>query len=521
VLIQLILVFFMIILSGCTILKKNHVEADNRQKSYSHENLFKNVKLVEGYKKIGNTNPLITQRFSADPFAMEYNGRVYVYSTNDILEYDSSGKLIENNYSTIKTLNVISSDDLVNWTDHGTIKVAGPGGAASWASHSWAPTATHKKVNGRDKFFLYFANNGSGIGVLTSDSPIGPWIDPIERPLITRQTENCAGVPWIFDPAVFIDDDGKAYLYFGGGVPEGKDENPESARVVELGEDMISLAGTPVVINAPYFFEAAYMNKINDTYYYSYCSNWSSRDNTVGEYKPEIAEIIYMTSNSPLGPWTYKGSILKNPGVFFQTYGNNHHSLIKFQEKWYIFYHSQILSRAMKLSAGGHRSIHVDEVNILEDGTIEPVIATYAGAKQAKYLDPFILNEAETFAWMGGVSTSESAEKSLTYGETNLVISDIETGSWIGISKVDFGTIGSTSFTAKVSSAVSGNVIKICLDSPDGEAIGYLNVPKTGSVDTYMSVTAEIKKTEGVHNLFFVFAGKEFQFDSWRFDKSK
>jgi arabinoxylan arabinofuranohydrolase len=483
--------------------------------------LFKDIKLTPGYKDLENHNPILMQRFGADPFAMEYNGRVYVYTTHDVFEYDSEGKLKENTYATIRTLNCISSDDLINWTDHGVIQVAGPKGASGWASNSWAPAAAHKTIDGKEKFFLYYANNASTIGVLTSDSPVGPWSDPLGKPIITRETENCSDVAWLFDPAVFVDDDGKAYLYFGGGVPKGKEAMPNTARAVELGEDMISLAGTPVVIEAPYLFEDSGINKIGDTYYYSYCSNWSSRDNAVGLYVPKIAEIIIMTSKNPLGPWTYKGSILENPGVFFEAWSNNHHSMIKFKDKWYMFYHSLLLCKDMSLPASGYRTTNVDEVIVSSDGTIKPIIGTRTGVKQVKNFDPFIENEAETFAWMGGITTKAIEGESKLYGKTNLAVNVTETGDWIGISNVDFGATGADCFTAKVSSMASGNAIKICLDNPESEAIGYLEVPNTGSENIYKEVTAKINKVQGVHNLFFIFAGKEFQFDSWKFEKSR
>ena len=116
---------------------------------------------------------------------------------------------------------------------------------------------------------------GAGIGVLTADSPTGPWTDPIGKGLITRQVPNCANVLWLFDPAVLVDDDGTGYLYFGGGVPEGKAADPGNARVVKLGDDMISLAGDPVKVNAPYLFEDSGIHKYKDKYYYTYCSNWN------------------------------------------------------------------------------------------------------------------------------------------------------------------------------------------------------------------------------------------------------
>ena len=96
------------------------------------------VTLQKSYKKAAENNPLYTQRFGADPGVMEYEGRLYVYMTDDILEYDSAGKVKENTYSKIRSINCISSDDLVNWTDHGRIRVAGPGGVARWANNSWA-----------------------------------------------------------------------------------------------------------------------------------------------------------------------------------------------------------------------------------------------------------------------------------------------------------------------------------------------------------------------------------------------
>ena len=95
------------------------------------EKLFSSVNPTASYKKSGENNPLYTQRFGADPGVMEYNGRVYVYMTNDVVEYDSNGKVTENTYGQVNKINCISSDDMVNWTDHGCINVAGEIGRAS------------------------------------------------------------------------------------------------------------------------------------------------------------------------------------------------------------------------------------------------------------------------------------------------------------------------------------------------------------------------------------------------------
>ena len=145
-----------------------------------------------GLGKTSVSNPIMTSRLTADPYAMEYNGRIYVYGTNDSQQYEKTPDA-DNNYSKINTINVYSSADMVNWTDHGAIPVAGSKGAAKWASNSWAPAACHKTINGKEKFFLYFADNGSGIGVLEADSPTGPWKDPIGKQLISRETPGCSG----------------------------------------------------------------------------------------------------------------------------------------------------------------------------------------------------------------------------------------------------------------------------------------------------------------------------------------
>ena len=121
--------------------------------------------MKKSLKKIGNANPVMTQRFGADPYAMVYGDRVYLYMTGDDFIYDEAGEIKENNYSNIYTINVISSSDLVNWTDHGSVYAASEKGAAAWGTNSWAPAAACREIDGKMKFFLYFANGGNGIAV--------------------------------------------------------------------------------------------------------------------------------------------------------------------------------------------------------------------------------------------------------------------------------------------------------------------------------------------------------------------
>ncbi|HPD18265.1 MAG TPA: family 43 glycosylhydrolase, partial [Candidatus Goldiibacteriota bacterium] len=177
-------------------------------------------------------NPLIYQKYTADPTAHYVNNRMYIICSHDLDSQSGSYDMYD--------LTLISSDDLVNWTDHGEV-ISVPRDA-SWASLAWAPAMIYR--NGY--YYIYFGNGANNIGVLRSTSPTGPYTNPVGGPLITRSMSNC-NVAWLFDPAVFIDDDGQAYLYFGGGG-EG------NARVIRLNTDMISVNGAAVTINAPQFF---------------------------------------------------------------------------------------------------------------------------------------------------------------------------------------------------------------------------------------------------------------------------
>lgn len=470
-------------------------------------------------KEMGKGNPLVSYKYGADPYALVYKDRVYLYMTNDVLEYDDAGQVKDNTYGNINKITVISSDDLVNWTDHGEIVVARSEGAAKWATQSWAPAAAHKVIDGKDKFFLYFANNASGIGVLTSDSPEGPWVDPLGEALILRSTPGVEEVTWLFDPAVFVDDDGKAYIYFGGGIPDGKEEWPNTARVMELGPDMISVVGEAKVIPAPFMFEDAGINKFGDQYYYTYCSNFYSGERPEGS--PPAGEIAYMTSDSPMGPWTYRGTILKNPGHFFGVGGNNHHSIFALHDKWYIAYHAQTLSKAMGVP-NGYRSTHLNEVIFnSEDGSIQEIQANYEGVSPIKHFNPYQSVNAATMAWNAGIAveppTSSSSEK-----VANRVVTALTDGSWIGLSDVDFGTPGASKILVSVDGGDVPSVIELRLDQPDGKLIGTVNVSAGGGGNA-AELSVKVEGAEGLHDLYFVFRGegekKLLQFSSWQFVK--
>lgn len=482
--------------------------------------------LTEAIKEVGNNNPIAAQRFMADPYAIEYNGRVYVYGTNDSqqMRIGEDGKIPNNDYSNINTLNCYSSEDMVNWRDEGIIQVAGKKGPATWSKNSWAPAVCYKNIDGKDKFFIYFADNGSGIGVLEGDSPTGPWRDPIGKQLISRSTKNCGGseVPWLFDPAVFVDDDGQGYLYFGG-IGEAEDrEHPNCIRVVKLGDDMISLKEDPVVVDAPAPFEDSGINKFNGKYYYSYCTNWDGAKKRPTTNNLGVANIAYMVSDSPMGPWSEAKVVLKNPTSYFtglpsNDKNNNHHCMLQVGDKIYMFYHSQKLAADLGITQG-YRTTGVDLVTMDENGDLTSSMTT-EGVSQVGTFNPYDLVEAETFAWSDGTSTIVGPEKN--DGRNNRVLSSIDKGDYVGLEGVDFGSTGAKSVMMSIASASAEKAegtISVYIDSiSSNKKVGEITV--NADKDYQYFKTKLTKTVTGKHKVFFKFSVKGILVDTWMFSK--
>ncbi len=445
--------------------------------------------LQQSYKKLTEFNPLYTQRFGADPGVMVWEGRVYVYMTNDRIERTASGKVLENSYRLIWSINCISSADLVNWTDHGEIQVAGTFGTAFWAANSWAPCAAHKTIDGKEKFFLYFCNGGNGIGVLCADSPVGPWRDELHKPLINRNVPNCADVLWLFDPAVMVDDDGTGYLAFGGGVPEGKQAAPGTGRIVRLGEDMISLDGDPVTLDVPWLFEDSGINKIGGKYIYSYCSNWQTGGNTL---QLTDGAIQYMTADDPMGPYTYAGELFPNEGRFFGLYGNNHHSIAELDGEYYLFYHNRPVEQAMGIT-GNYRSPQIDRITLGEDGSLQQVKGTMRGVEQRMPLNPREPVSACTMSHEAGIQVQGMGT------EARLKTS---AGSWIRVTGADFGE-GTETLTMSACSE-AGCRCYVLLDSLNSEIAAVIDLP-LGAECAEVEVPLN---ASGVRDIYFVFDGE-------------
>lgn len=429
-------------------------------------------------------NPLVTQIFTADPNAIVYGDRIYVYVSHDTDGADGYGMVDHHVYS---------SDDLANWQDHG---VAISQSDLSWAGVLYAPAACEKDGT----YYMYLTNGGSKIGVAVSDNPGGPFVDPLGDGFLSGSFPN-ANVPWLFDPACFIDDDGQAYLYFGGG-PSG-----QNARVVRLNDDMLGIkddAATTIQTTA--FFEASFMHKHDGKYYFSYSSDFSAGHGAALEY--------YIGDSPLMAGSEYKGALLKNSGI--NSGNNNHGSIIEFQGKSYLFYHNRKLTQELGHDNIYERSIAVQELTYAEDGSINTLdMSTEDGTvDQIKCLDAFVEVEAERFARASGIEVEGDA------GET-VRLADIDDGDWIAYSQVDFRD-GASSLVLQVASASGGGSIDVvvdgCLNGAPGTSVGTCEVTSTGGGNVFSELSCSIDAAGGPHDLCLQFSGGDFEIDSFHLE---
>ncbi|MDQ1923686.1 glycoside hydrolase family 43 protein [Massilia pseudoviolaceinigra] len=286
-------------------------------------------------------NPIVSNIFTADPAALVDKGRVYLYVGHDEAELEGKDYVM-------KEWRVYSSCDMKTWKDHGSpVQYS----TFKWAGRdAWAGDVS--KRNGKYYFYSTVDHKtipGKAIGVAVSDSPTGPFVDARGSALVSNDMTKHTDILWDdIDPGVFVDTDGQAWLYWGNTV----------LKYAKLKSNMTELDG-PIMTHAiDSFTEAPYVYKRGATYYLSY-----------SRYFPE--EMVYATSTSPAGPWTFKGVIMdKNENV-----KTIHQAIIDFNGKSYVFYHNA------KLPGGGEfrRSVAVEELHHNADGSIKFVPQTGSG----------------------------------------------------------------------------------------------------------------------------------------------
>lgn len=296
---------------------------------------------------IANGNPIIRHKFTADPAAIVYNEKVYLYTGLD----EAPPK--RNGYEMHEWL-CFSSSDMKTWTEHPSpLNVKD----FKWAKDdAWASQVIER--NG--KFYWYVAVehatiHGKAIGVAVAGNPTGPFKDALRKALITNDMTTETKISWDdIDPAVFIDDNGQAYLFWGNTV----------LKYVKLKENMIELDGPVKTIDLPHFTEAPWIHKRKGWYYLSYAYEF-----------PE--KIAYAMSRNIEGPWQYKGIINEIAG----NSNTNHQAIIEFKGKDYFIYHNG----ALAADAGSfHRSVSIDYLYYNKDGTIKRVIMTSEGVQASK-----------------------------------------------------------------------------------------------------------------------------------------
>ena len=315
---------------------------------------------------------LVDHAYMADPSAHVFNDKIYIYPSHDV----ESGIPENDNgdHFDMRDYHVFSMDSIDGEvTDHGEVLHVKD---IPWAGRQlWDCDIACKD----GKYYLYFPLKDQTdifrIGVAIGDKPEGPF-KPLEAPMKGS---------FSIDPCLFMDDDNTHYMYFGGlwggqlqRYRDGKaiecgaePEDQEPAlppRIAKLSDNMLEFAevSKPIMIldddgkpltagdHDRRFFEASWMHKFNNTYYFSY-----STGNT--------HKLCYATGDNPYGPFTYRGGIL-TPVVGWTT----HHSIIEFKNKWYIFYHDSVPS-------GGKtwlRSMKVIEFSYNSDGSITTLQGT-------------------------------------------------------------------------------------------------------------------------------------------------
>lgn len=287
-------------------------------------------------------NPFVTSLYTADPAGHVFtDGRLWVYTSHD---EGGGGQFV------MKDWRAYSTSNLDSWTDHGAVASLA---TFSWATaDAWAPDCVQR--NGL--FYLYVPMDRTKIGVAVSSVPQGPFVDAVGAPLVHSGMANAP--TWVIDPAVFVDGDGQAYLYFG---------NPQP-KVVKLASSMTALAGPILSINGiPDYFEAPWLHKRGSTYYLSYSDGMLPSP-----------KLLYATSSSPLGPFTPQGTVLGPAGP-----NTSHGSIVKKGASWYLLYHT----RDLPGGSSYRRSVAADRLFHGFDGAIGTVVPTLMGLGTKLRLD--------------------------------------------------------------------------------------------------------------------------------------
>ena len=398
-------------------------------------------------------NPIIRDQFTADPTARVFEGKVYLYPSHDII----SPVEPERKWFSMADYHVFSSEDLVNWTDHGMIlsQENVPWGNPEGYS-MWAPDCVYK--NG--KYYFYFPNapkegRGFAIGVAVADKPYGPFT-PEQKPI-----EGVGGI----DPCVLVASDGSAYLYWSG----------MGLRGAKLADNMLELDGESVRLdeNLPAGFkEGPFIFERNGKFYLTY--PW---------VQDRTETLAYAMSDKPLGPYEFKGIIMaQSPSACW----TNHHSLVEYKGEWYLFYHHNDYSPQFDKN----RSVRIDKVIFNEDGTIQPVTPTLRGvgvspARSIIQLDRYsFLSQGGTYIdFLNVENPFEGWFVNLPRPET-----------WVEYEDIDFGSASPKTVKMRVRSEKGA---RVAFSAAENQYFAHMDIPASAA---WTEVSAPMESELTGHN---------------------
>jgi beta-xylosidase len=432
-------------------------------------------------------NPIISTSYTPDPAPYVHGNKLYMFTGHD--EDDAT-------YFKMNDWQVFSTEDMVNWTYLGTpISTE----TFKWAYHgdrAWAAQAVER--NGKWYWYVCLndANKKDVLAVAVADDPQGPYVDAIGGPL-------ASGFSFI-DPTVMIDDDGRAYLFWGN----------KGLWYAELNDDMISFKDGfkevpgfhdpkcfgPQVKKMNWakgqeelmvgFEEGPWVSKRGNLYYLTYPSGGV----------PE--HMAYSTAPSINGPWTYRGRIMDEAENSFTIHGGE----VTFKGHSYMFYHNGTLPNG----GGFHRAACVEEFTYNDDGTIPFIPFTKRGPAPVGTLSPYQRVEAETMADSWGVKTDRLAGK-------EHYVRKIDNGDWIKIREVDFGTSGPASLTIQTLNFQNPGTVEFYVNAMSDSPFAKIEVDGKESVQT-VNIRSR-RPITGKHDVYILFRGGDeqlFDLDWWK-----
>mgnify|MGYP002856810037 CR=1 FL=1 len=396
-------------------------------------------------------NPIIHNQFCADPTARVFNGRLYLYPSHDINPPQPLPQGVREDWFCMEDYHVFSSDNLVDWTDHGVIlnqKDVPWGNPGAYSM--WAPDCVER--NG--KYYFYYPDapkegRGFAIGVAIADKPEGPF---------TPVASNIEGVNGI-DPCVLLASDGNAYLFWGPGLcAKLKDNMTEIAddtpsETFKFGEREFTMRGVNCLKGLPNRqAEGPFAFEYNGNYYLTY------------PYVRENTEVLgYAMSKNPMGPYEYKGIIMaEHPNGCW----TNHHSIVNFKGQWYIFYHQNDYSP----ENDKRRSVRIEKLAFNADGTIQEVKPTLRGVGIVNALSRIEVDRYAKGSSDLKLNFMDEGDKFLGW-EVNFPAKT----SWLSFTDVDFSALQNGYVTANVK-ADKNTKFFIREKSAKGKVIAEFNV---------------------------------------------